>query len=69
MAKYPFDLKLNTVLDYEQGLSSYQFIADKHHIKTPSLIKDWVHTYRTFGSIGLHRIRKIQFMIQNLSSI
>ena len=58
MAKYSFDLKLKAVIDYEQGLGSYQFIADKYHVKTLGLIRDWVHIYQTFGSTGLQRKRQ-----------
>ena len=58
MAKYSFDLKLKAVIDYEQGLGSYQFIADKYHVKTSGRIKDWVHIYQTFGSRGLQRKRQ-----------
>ncbi|CEN27529.1 Transposase [Lactococcus piscium MKFS47] len=58
MAKYSFDLKLKAVIDYEQGLGSYQFIADKYPVKTSGRIKDWVHIYQTFGSRGLQRKRQ-----------
>src|SRR5574337_569517 len=58
MAKYSFDLKLKAVIDYEQGLGSYQFIADKYHVETSGRIKDWVDMYQTFGSTGLQRKRK-----------
>ncbi|MGX7048541.1 hypothetical protein RU86_GL000589 [Lactococcus piscium] len=50
MAKYSFDLKLKAVIDYEQGLGIYQFIADKYHVKTSGRIKDWVQINSFKGS-------------------
>ena len=53
MAKYSFELKLNPVLDDEKGSGDYQTIANKYHVISLHLIKDWGDMYRSFGSSGL----------------
>jgi len=68
MAKYSFKLKLNVVLDYEQRIGRYGFIANKYHVSSLYCVRDWVEIYQTFGSAGLqcksqHTVYDTQFKL------
>lgn len=58
MAKYSFEFKNKVVLEYIQGKGSYNDLASKHGIPSPSPLKRWVKAYENKGTNGLMRSTK-----------
>lgn len=58
MAKYSYEFKKKTVLEYLAKSASYDRIAKKYSIPDSKSIKQWVRAYREFGDDGLMRSRK-----------
>lgn len=47
-------MKLKVVQDYERGIGSYQFIAERY-VRSLYHIRNWVKSDQAFGSAGLQR--------------
>ncbi|MGG5343971.1 transposase [Enterococcus sp. AZ020] len=60
MAKYSFELKLKVVQEYLEGEGGATHLSKKYGIKSDSLVKNWINTYREFGEDGLFRKRQNQ---------
>lgn len=72
MVKYADDFKVMVVREYLGGRIGYQRLADKHGVKSKTLVIDWVNSYKKFGVEGLFRKKKdtvysVQFKLDVLS--
>lgn len=56
MAKFNLEFKLEMVQKYLDGEGGYAYLSKKYGIKSESLIKQWVNTYKEFGEEGLLRV-------------
>ncbi|WP_445669163.1 transposase [Lysinibacillus sp. FSL R7-0073] len=55
MAKYSEEFKIHVVNEYMKGPLGYKLLAKKYDIPNHSQIKRWVHAFKEFGEVGLHR--------------
>ena len=57
MAKYSYELKKKTVVEYLNGQGGYRYLAKKYNIDS-NLIRMWIAAYKELGNEGLKRRKK-----------
>ena len=58
MTKYNLEFKLKVVKEYLEGNIGYLSLAKKYNIKSESVIRRWLNTYKTQDYEGLEVKRK-----------
>lgn len=71
MSKYSFELKLQVVRDYLDGIGGYKALAQKYHIQCESSVKEWIRNYQAQGVNGLrpqssHKCYSLEFKLEVL---
>ena len=54
MKEYTYAFKARVVREYQRGEASYEDLANKHHITSPSLVEIWVSKVKNSGFEALH---------------
>lgn len=63
MKKYTYAFKARVVREYQSGEVSYEDLAKKHHIASPSLIERWVNKVDSVGFTALHNPGFIRYPV------
>jgi len=58
MKKYTFEYKLKVVNEYLNGNETYESLAEKYQLSTPTNVVTWVRLYKQFGKEGLKEAEK-----------
>jgi len=58
MKKYTFEYKLKVVNEYLNGNETYESLAEKYQLSTPTNVVTWVRLCKQFGKEGLKEAEK-----------